>query len=66
MVSSEGSAVAVGDVNNDGFEDMFSGLFQKGKKQVDVAECEGEFKDKTSAIILDDINLKMWMRILWT
>ncbi|WP_242696458.1 VCBS repeat-containing protein [Longitalea luteola] len=44
MVSSEGPALAVGDINNDGLEDVFIGSSKREKNAIYVQQTAGTFK----------------------
>ena len=54
MVSAEGPAVAVGDVNNDGLDDVFFGSSKRKQSMLLIQNEMAEFVDLTPQIIKDD------------
>ncbi|MFN0037776.1 MAG: VCBS repeat-containing protein, partial [Saprospiraceae bacterium] len=54
MVSAEGPALAVGDANGDGLEDVFFGSSKKVKSALYFQKPDGTFFQKTPAAILQD------------
>lgn len=54
MVSREGPALAVGDVNNDGLEDFFVGSAKWESSRLFIQTSDGKFFSKTSEIIWKD------------
>ncbi|MDN5216729.1 VCBS repeat-containing protein [Fulvivirgaceae bacterium BMA12] len=54
MVSREGPAVAVGDVNGDGLEDLFLGSSKRGKSVLYLQNKGGTFNENTPSIIAND------------
>ena len=54
MVSREGPALAVGDLNNDGLEDIVLGGAKKTKLQVSYQQKDGTFKNQNIAVIEND------------
>ena len=57
MYSRDGPALAVGDVNGDGLEDVFVGGAARGKKAIFVQNATGKFTEKAQpAFIQDEIS----------
>jgi len=54
MVSAEGPALAVGDVNGDGLEDVFLGGAKRMKSRLFYQSADGKFYENTPAAILND------------
>ncbi|MCB0595342.1 MAG: VCBS repeat-containing protein [Lewinellaceae bacterium] len=54
MVSTEGPALAVGDVNGDGLEDVFLGGAKRLKSRIYYQSADGKFYENTPAAILSD------------
>jgi len=54
MVSTEGPALAVGDLNGDGLEDVFFGSSKRKKSALFFQKPGGVFSEKTPAVILQD------------
>ena len=54
MVSTEGPALAVGDVNGDGLEDVFLGGAKRKKSQLYYQSENGHFYENTPEVILKD------------
>lgn len=54
MVSSEGPALAVGDVNGDGLDDVFFGSSKKKRSALYLQNAGGKFSLNTSAAIIRD------------
>lgn len=54
MVSAEGPALAVGDLNGDGLEDVFFGSCKKHHSAVFYQKRDGSFEENTPAAILAD------------
>jgi hypothetical protein len=54
MVSSEGPALVVGDVNGDGLEDVFLGSAKRERSALFLQTAQGTFMEKTPAAILQD------------
>ncbi|HEY3406213.1 MAG TPA: VCBS repeat-containing protein [Ohtaekwangia sp.] len=54
MVSREGPAVAVGDVNGDGLDDIFFGAAKWKQSAVYVQQTDGTFRENTSTTIQND------------
>jgi enediyne biosynthesis protein E4 len=54
MVSTEGPALAVGDVNGDGLEDVFLGSAKRERSALFIQTAQGTFTEKTPAAILAD------------
>ena len=54
MVSTEGPALAVGDINNDGLDDFFIGSSKRKKSALYVQIKTGKFINATGAAILND------------
>ena len=54
MVSTEGPALAVGDVNGDGLDDVFFGSSKRRKSQLFLQKENGTFFKNTSSYILND------------
>ena len=54
MVSAEGPALAVGDVNGDGLEDVFLGSGKFGKSALYLQNPDGKFSLRTPEVILKD------------
>ena len=65
MVSAEGPAIAVADINNDGLEDFFIGSSKSNHNAIFLQEKNGRFSEKKSpALQLDS----MWENVdaIWT
>lgn len=57
MTSSEGPALAVGDVNGDGLEDVFIGSCKRGRSALYLQTTNGTFENQTPiAIAQDSVN----------
>ncbi len=54
MVSTEGPALAVGDVNGDGLEDVFFGSSKRERSALYLQKAGGRFELKTPAAIVQD------------
>ncbi|MCB0562774.1 MAG: VCBS repeat-containing protein [Phaeodactylibacter sp.] len=54
MVSAEGPALAVGDVNGDGLDDLFLGSSKRRHSRLYLQSADGKFRDVTPAVILND------------
>ena len=54
MASTEGPALAVGDINNDGLEDFFVGSSKRKKSAIYLQSSRGTFLNATSSSILND------------
>lgn len=54
MVSTEGPALAVGDINGDGLEDMFLGSSKRERSALYLQMANGKFALHTSAAIVQD------------
>ncbi len=54
MVSSEGPALAVGDVNGDQLEDIFIGSAKRRKSALFLQQKNGTFRENTPAVITND------------
>lgn len=54
MVSSEGPAVAVGDVNGDGLDDVFLGSAKRIRSALFIQGPDGTFQDETSSALIQD------------
>lgn len=54
MVSSEGPALAVGDLNGDGLDDFFVGNAKRRKAAVFYQNADGTFTERTPAVIAND------------
>ena len=54
MISAEGPALAVGDINNDGLEDVFFGNSKRRKGQICIQNKNGTFKPIFSKAIMQD------------
>lgn len=54
MISTEGPALAVGDLNKDGLDDFFIGSSKREKSAVYIQATDGVFTELTSASILND------------
>ena len=54
MVSSEGPALAVGDLNGDGLQDVFFGSAKRKKSALFYQKPDGTFLENTPAAILND------------
>jgi len=54
MVSTEGPALAVGDVNGDGLDDVFFGSAKRERSALYLQTQSGKFVEKTPAAILQD------------
>jgi len=56
MISTEGPALAVGDINNDGLEDVFIGAARNGHSAVFIQQSNGRFiQSKQPALLADSI-----------
>ena len=54
MVSAEGPALAIGDVNGDGLEDVFLGASKRRQSRLFIQLPNGKFAERTPAAILQD------------
>lgn len=54
MVSSEGPAMAIGDVNGDGLEDVFLGSSKRRHSRIYLQTAYGKFQESTPNVILQD------------
>lgn len=54
MISTEGPALAIGDINSDGLDDVFFGSSKKNKSSIYFQNVGGTFYEKTSKAILND------------
>ena len=54
MVSREGPALAVGDLNGDGLDDVFFGASKRLKSQIFFQRTDGTFEESTPAVIEND------------
>jgi hypothetical protein len=54
MVSTEGPALAVGDVNGDGLEDFFVGSSKRLRSTLYLQQADGTFRDETPAAFIRD------------
>ncbi|MEZ4925785.1 MAG: CRTAC1 family protein [Saprospiraceae bacterium] len=54
MVSAEGPALAVGDINGDGLEDVYFGSSKRNKSAIFYQTKEGNFTENTPEIIKND------------
>jgi len=54
MVSAEGPALAIGDANGDGLEDIFLGSSKWGHSQLMIQSEDGTFRDETPDVIWQD------------
>ena len=54
MVSSDGPALAVGDVNGDGLEDVFLGSAKFERSQLFIQQSDGTFEKNTPMAIVED------------
>ncbi len=54
MTSTEGPALAVGDINKDGLDDFFVGSSKRKKSAIYLQHPDGKFMDITSVTILND------------
>ncbi len=54
MVSAEGPALAVGDINNDGLEDVFIGGAKRIKNTIFMQRSNGQFERVSSTLLAND------------
>jgi len=54
MVSAEGPGVAIGDLNQDGRDDIFLGSSKRTKSRIYLQQADGSYRDASPATILQD------------
>ncbi|WP_423147726.1 VCBS repeat-containing protein [Rubrolithibacter danxiaensis] len=55
MLSTQGPALATGDLNGDGLEDVYVGGAAGGEKKLFIQQKNGTFSDKSPAVFAEDI-----------